>query len=83
MSDRTFVYVRTYRVTPRYAELRGEGLSLFLRARFISFFGFPVAPVAALASSSSVPPFLRGLAIAERETSPRVWDGVTSGDPTN
>jgi hypothetical protein len=67
---------RTYRVTPRYAELRGEGLSLFLRARFISFFGFPVAPVAALASSSSVPPFLRGLAIAEERdreaSSPRV-----------
>ena len=58
-----------YRVTPRYAELRWEGLSrgslLFLRARFS--FGFPVTltltPVAAVLGSSSVPAFLRGLAM--------------------
>jgi hypothetical protein len=72
-------------VTPRYAELRWEGLSrgslLFLRARFS--FGFPVVtltltPVAVL-GSSSVPAFLRGLAMrrgAEASSS----SGVHSGD---
>jgi hypothetical protein len=62
-----------YRVTPRYAELRWDGVLLsrgspFLRTRF-SFGGFPVTltPVAALGLSSSVPAFLRGLAIAESE----------------
>jgi hypothetical protein len=73
-------------VTPRYAELRWEGLSrgslLFLRARFS--FGFPVVtltltPLAAVLGSSSVPAFLRGLAMrrgAEASSS----SGVHSGD---
>jgi hypothetical protein len=55
-------------VTPRYAELRCEGLSrgpLFLRARFVAGF-VPRAPVAALESPSAAA-FLRGLAIGETE----------------
>ena len=79
-----------YRVTPRYAELRWEGLSrgslLFLRARFS--FGFPVVtvtltPVAAVLGSSSVPAFLRGLAMrrrgAEEAASSSGWTGQWRG----
>ena len=53
-------------MTPRYAELRREGLSrgpLFLRARFAA--GSPRTPTAAL-ESPSVAALLRGLAIAEQ-----------------